>query len=305
MLTIGQLAAHAGVTVKAIRVYHARGLLPEPARDAAGYRRYDAQAIIDVTRIVTVAQAGVTLARIPDVLDADGDDLVAQIHRIDAELRHRIRLLEQRLSRLQHLDRPDRLCLPTAAIQYLDRLDAIGLTERHQHAIRDSWILAYALAPELARAILRSHTALLDDEEYVAVLRGYGDAIDWDADDPRLDQVANGAAALARRMTVASDLPAFGHVAPEVLDLLGAYLGVDSVAWPELDRLVTDRLRQSGDDGSRSRRALADQGAFSSDRSRGSSTRPSPVGSGVRSPDLGPASAPSTTELGHDALGRP
>ena len=31
-LTIGQLAAHVGVTVRAIRHYHARGLLPEPPR---------------------------------------------------------------------------------------------------------------------------------------------------------------------------------------------------------------------------------------------------------------------------------
>ena len=37
-LTIGQLAAHVGVTVRAIRHYHARGLLTEPARDASGYR---------------------------------------------------------------------------------------------------------------------------------------------------------------------------------------------------------------------------------------------------------------------------
>ena len=64
MLTIGQLAAHAGVSTKAVRVYHAKGLLPEPSRDASGYRRYAAQAIIDLTRIVTLAQAGVPLARI-------------------------------------------------------------------------------------------------------------------------------------------------------------------------------------------------------------------------------------------------
>ena len=42
MLTIGQLATYAGVTVRAVRHYHAKGLLPEPARDGSGYRRYDA-----------------------------------------------------------------------------------------------------------------------------------------------------------------------------------------------------------------------------------------------------------------------
>jgi hypothetical protein len=41
MLTIGQLAAYTGVTVRAIRHYHQRGLLAEPGRDASGYRRRD------------------------------------------------------------------------------------------------------------------------------------------------------------------------------------------------------------------------------------------------------------------------
>jgi hypothetical protein len=35
MLTIGQLAAYAGVTVRAVRRYHQTGLLPEPERDAS------------------------------------------------------------------------------------------------------------------------------------------------------------------------------------------------------------------------------------------------------------------------------
>ena len=47
-LTIGQLARHVGVTVRAIRHYHFRGLLAEPARDASGYRRYGAQAVVDL-----------------------------------------------------------------------------------------------------------------------------------------------------------------------------------------------------------------------------------------------------------------
>ena len=39
MLTIGELASYAGVTVRAVRRYHAKGLLPEPERDHSGYRR--------------------------------------------------------------------------------------------------------------------------------------------------------------------------------------------------------------------------------------------------------------------------
>ncbi len=48
MLTIGQLAAYAGVTVRAVRFYHQKGLLPEPERDDSGYRRYDAAAVVEL-----------------------------------------------------------------------------------------------------------------------------------------------------------------------------------------------------------------------------------------------------------------
>ena len=47
MLTIGQLARHAGVSIKTIRVYHDEGLLSEPERDTSGYRRYTAQHVIE------------------------------------------------------------------------------------------------------------------------------------------------------------------------------------------------------------------------------------------------------------------
>ena len=48
MLTISQLASYAGVTVRAVRHYHAKGLLPEPERDHSGYRRYDAAAVVEL-----------------------------------------------------------------------------------------------------------------------------------------------------------------------------------------------------------------------------------------------------------------
>ena len=79
MITIGQLASYAGVTVKAVRVYHARGLLPEPPRDASGYRRYTAEDAISLVKIRTLAAAGVPLARIKDLLTADPAAFAAAI----------------------------------------------------------------------------------------------------------------------------------------------------------------------------------------------------------------------------------
>ena len=71
MLTIGQLASYAGVTIRAVRHYHHIGLLPEPERDASGYRTYDAAAVVRLIRIRTLADAGVPLARVRELLDAD------------------------------------------------------------------------------------------------------------------------------------------------------------------------------------------------------------------------------------------
>ena len=55
MLSISQLASYAGVTVRTVRHYHAKGLLPEPVRDRSGYRAYDASGLPAVLsrRIVT------------------------------------------------------------------------------------------------------------------------------------------------------------------------------------------------------------------------------------------------------------
>ena len=242
MLTISQLAAHVGCTTKAIRVYHRRGLLPEPERDASGYRRYGAQAVIDLARIVTLAKAGVPLARIPEVVDAHPADAAREIDRIDAELRVRIRDLQARRVQLRRIDQPDRLCLPPEAVDHMERFRALGLSERSERAVRDGWILAYALAPDLARVYLPVRTALLGDEEYVAVLRAYDDAIDWNPDDPRLDAVADAAVRLGQRMELPSDLVVWAQVPRETIDVLTGHLAIDSPAWERLDQIVADRL---------------------------------------------------------------
>ena len=71
MLTIGQLAAYVGVTVRAVRHYHQVGLLPEPERDASGYRTYGALAVVELTKIRTLADAGVPLSQVRELLEAD------------------------------------------------------------------------------------------------------------------------------------------------------------------------------------------------------------------------------------------
>src|SRR3954452_2229821 len=90
MLSIGQLASYAGVTIRAVRHYHAKGLLPEPERDHSGYRRYDAAAVVDLIRIRTLADAGVPLSRVRGLLAADDQAFATAVGEIDQRLREEI-----------------------------------------------------------------------------------------------------------------------------------------------------------------------------------------------------------------------
>ncbi len=54
-LLIGQLAASAGIKADSVRFYERSGLLPKPARTAAGYRVYDRHAL-DQLRFIKKAQ---------------------------------------------------------------------------------------------------------------------------------------------------------------------------------------------------------------------------------------------------------
>ena len=103
MLTISQLAASAGVTVRTVRHYHQIGLLAEPERDRSGYRSYSAAAVVRLVRIRVLADAGVPLARVQELLDAGPDELARAIGEIDAALRADIRRLESHRDRIARL----------------------------------------------------------------------------------------------------------------------------------------------------------------------------------------------------------
>src|ERR1700749_103228 len=94
MLTIGQLAGYAGVTTRAVRHYHQIGLLPEPERDASGYRRYGAAAVVSLIKIRTLASAGVPLSQISGRLAADQAGFAESVRRIDDQLRDEVERLE-------------------------------------------------------------------------------------------------------------------------------------------------------------------------------------------------------------------
>ncbi len=87
------------MSVKAVRVDHAKGLLPEPERDSSGYRRDTAQHAIDLITIRTLAEAGLPLARIRRTPPPDDAERI--LRRADAALTARIRGLRRTQRRLR------------------------------------------------------------------------------------------------------------------------------------------------------------------------------------------------------------
>ncbi len=93
-LTIGRLAALAGVNVETIRYYQRRGLLDEPRKSSGGYRHYPADMATRV-RFIKQAQAlGFTLEEIASLLRLDGADCCADTRELAA---HKIALIERKL----------------------------------------------------------------------------------------------------------------------------------------------------------------------------------------------------------------
>lgn len=189
MLTIGRLAATAGVTVRTVRHYHRVGLLPEPERDASGYRRYSAQAAVDLIRIRTLADAGVPLARIDALLHAQPTEFAAAIADIDAELRRRADQITESRRRIAELTSGERLVLPPEVVATLDRMRDLGISEQRVLLERDSWILMQALDPGALPQRVRDKNTGFDDPETMRLYRACDESVDWDPHDPRLDRL--------------------------------------------------------------------------------------------------------------------
>ena len=247
MLTIGQLAAYAGVTVRAVRHYHQIGLLPEPERDASGYRRYGATAVVSLIKIRTLANAGVPLSQIGQMLEADASTFAEAVQRIDSHLRDEIERLETSRKQIAQLAAGDSLALPPEVISYLDRLREIGASERIVEGERDGWILVAARWPDRIREWMPGKLAELDDPQLVRLYRLGSELLETDAnDDSRLEEAADILAGLLERAD-ASGWTYPGEMARDNLpfDLLDA-LAVESD--PRAERLM-DLMRERGWDG--------------------------------------------------------
>ncbi|WP_263731839.1 MerR family transcriptional regulator [Cellulomonas sp. SG140] len=71
LYSIGELARRTGLTVKTVRFYSDRGIVPPTDRSAAGYRRYDDGALARLELVRTLRELGLDLPTIHRVVDRE------------------------------------------------------------------------------------------------------------------------------------------------------------------------------------------------------------------------------------------
>ncbi|ARX80727.1 MerR family transcriptional regulator [Streptomyces alboflavus] len=195
---IGDAAAFAGTTPRAIRHYHQIGLLPEPERGGDGRRRYGYDDMIRLLWIRKMAEAGISLDDMRAAFD-ETRGIEENLGRLEESLAAReadIRRQRAALQRLRAVGNPlgllsdlvtDRLShLPPGALRPSD-LESLLVTERVfgplGAAVQASVFIVLATHPDL-----RAEEDRLDAAE-----AALDDGVD--PDDPRVEELA------ARRFT--------------------------------------------------------------------------------------------------------
>ncbi|WP_240777533.1 MerR family transcriptional regulator [Nonomuraea basaltis] len=191
---IGQAAAFVGVTVKTVRHYHKLGLVEEPERDSSGYRRYGSADLLRLVQVRTLAAAGVPLAEIGPLLDADATLFAAALADVERQLTERIEELIARRDTLHRLADGDRALLPDRAVALLERMLGLGFPADEVAATREGWVLAKALVPEGFDDYLTHFDHALEDTRLVALTKRAAEAAAWEPDDPRIAELATAAA---------------------------------------------------------------------------------------------------------------
>jgi len=248
MLTIGQLADYVGVTVRAVRHYHQRGLLAEPERDASGYRRYDSGAVIHLIRIKALADAGVPLARIRELLAAGPAEFAEAVAEIDKEMAARIRALQAQRHRIAQLVAGDRLFVPAEIADLFDRIRSLGISPQQMQIERDAWILLAARFPRQAREWARDKLAALADPEFQDIYRAYYEIAGCDPADPRLDEVADTIVNFAERHRADLEKQSAGLPPedPVAMALVLSRTAAMPPSWERLDQLCREKARAKG-----------------------------------------------------------
>ena len=135
--TVGQLAALAHVTVRALHHYDDIGLLRPSARTEAGYRRYSERDLERLQQLLFYRELGFPLDQIAALLDGETDPA--------AHLRTQRRLLTERITRLQAMvsaiDRTMEATEMGFTLKPEERFEVFGdfVPEEHEAEARARW----------------------------------------------------------------------------------------------------------------------------------------------------------------------
>lgn len=197
MLSIGELAKIASVSTRAIRHYHAVGVLPEPDRRSNGYRAYGSKDLLLLVRLVRLAQLGLTLDEIRDALDEQTglelrDILEEIVSDLDAQSDE---LVRRRRSIVEVLSRDDDLVSSPAMASLLDRLR--GVVDDQDLVRREKELLEVAEATmpvERFAELAEKYADVLADPQVIATSRDlaarFERLIDQGPHDPEVLEVA-------------------------------------------------------------------------------------------------------------------
>jgi DNA-binding transcriptional MerR regulator len=132
--SIGDLARRTGLAVRTIRFYSDRGVLPPVGRDAAGYRRYNLEAVGRLDLIRTLRELGVDLATVRRVVDREmsvAEEAAAHVEALDVQ----IRTLRLRRAVLRAVARGED---QSRGVELMHKL--VGLSEAERHRIIHEFI---------------------------------------------------------------------------------------------------------------------------------------------------------------------
>lgn len=248
-VTIGQAAAFVGVTVKTVRHYHKVGLVEEPERDGSGYRRYGSAHLLRLVRVRALAAAGVPLAEIADLLDANPDALAVGLAAVERTLSERIDELTAQAAALRRLADGDRALLPDAAVALLDRMPGLGFPASEVAAAREGMVLARALVPDKFDDYVAGVTEAVDDPAFVALIHRGVETSALEPDDPRVAEYAGAMAdhflAHPERLRIVTSLRARTDAAARY-ELIAHHGEAEGTAAAQGVALVEGRLRSAG-----------------------------------------------------------
>jgi len=232
----GQLAKHAGVTVRTLHHYDEVGLLTPSARASGGHRVYDERDAERLARIVMLRAMGLSLGEIKAALGDERHGVMALLSRHLDHARHALDEQARLVERLEHLHGilAERSAPTTEDL--VDLMEVMIMVEDHY-------------TPEQLEQLRERYEAIGEDEiqrvqdEWATVFEGYQELLDEGAppDDPRALALAKRSNELIEMFTggdpgIAASLSAMysSEGGPHVLGQHG--YGMDEELWAFMGR---------------------------------------------------------------------